>query len=287
MPFSKTTDLHTEDYWTAHFNDYLTPLIESVGDLDARRSSALRGDVVGEIVRDMITSPIVVADLTDFNPNVLWELGVRQSFKHGTITIMEGPVRLPFDLSGKGTLAYYPGNHIKNAKFEKEFKNALLDILQNPNKPDSHVLQQVMGRGSLFEVFRLDEAKRRVQALIVELAWNRTLMRNIMKNVEENKKLRESKQESKVSMSTNRFEWSSVEHLNVNRYLDESDEFYDVARRYQRTLKSWDKAIDDWFHDLAVVTEEWFDEHQQSLVARIDKFEVELNRVTQRLAALV
>ena len=32
---------------------------------------------------------IVVADITDSKPNVYWELGVRQSFKHGTIIIRE------------------------------------------------------------------------------------------------------------------------------------------------------------------------------------------------------
>jgi len=37
--------------------------------------------------------------LTDYNPNVFWELGVRQSFKHNTITIAEEGVILPFDVS--------------------------------------------------------------------------------------------------------------------------------------------------------------------------------------------
>jgi hypothetical protein len=47
---------------------------------------------------------------TDLNANVIWELGVRQSFDHCTITISEDVGKhLPFDLGVKGTL-YYSGN---------------------------------------------------------------------------------------------------------------------------------------------------------------------------------
>lgn len=89
MPFSKTTDKHTEDYWTEHFERFLKPLIEENPGLEARRSEPLRGDILRQIITDLVVSRVVVADLTDHNPNVYWELGVRQSFQHGTVTIAE------------------------------------------------------------------------------------------------------------------------------------------------------------------------------------------------------
>ncbi len=89
MPFSKTSEKHTKEYWTKHYETFIKPLIESGHSLIAERSSPLRGDILRQIVTDLVTAPIVVADLTDANPNVYWELGVRQSFKHGTITIAE------------------------------------------------------------------------------------------------------------------------------------------------------------------------------------------------------
>jgi len=82
-PFSKTTDEHTKRYWTEHFKSFLKPLIDENPDLEARRSKPLRGDILREIITDLVVSRVVVADLTDHNPNVYWELGVRQSFKHG------------------------------------------------------------------------------------------------------------------------------------------------------------------------------------------------------------
>ena len=88
MPFSKTSDQHTTEYWTKHFESFLKTLIEEC-ELEAYRSEPLRGDILRQIISGLLVSPVVVADLTDGNSNVFWELGVRQSFKHGTVTIAE------------------------------------------------------------------------------------------------------------------------------------------------------------------------------------------------------
>lgn len=141
MPFSQTGDIHTEDYWNKHFESFLKPLIEECGNLDVFRSEPLRGDILKQIIADLHDSQIVVADLTDNNPNVFWELGVRQSFKHGTITIVEEGTEIPFDISTKGTLHYYPRNHVKNENFRKKFKEAIKDCLTSPDRPDSVVLE--------------------------------------------------------------------------------------------------------------------------------------------------
>ena len=65
MPFSKTTDEHTEDYWTKHFESFLKPIIEENPNLEARRLKAMRGDILREIITDLVVSRVVVADLTE------------------------------------------------------------------------------------------------------------------------------------------------------------------------------------------------------------------------------
>jgi len=48
----------------------------------------------------MLEADIVIADLTDLNPNVLYELGVAHSFDKKTIVLTRNPISdLPFDLS--------------------------------------------------------------------------------------------------------------------------------------------------------------------------------------------
>ena len=180
MPFSETSDEHTEDYWTRQFNTFLKPLIEERPNLEACRSEALRGDILRQIITDLVVCPIVVADLTDSNPNAYWELGVRQSFKHGTITVAEYDTNLPFDLGSKGTLFYYPKDHIKNEDFRTLFKQAIDECLSHPDSPDSHVLETLSGRGTLFEIIQHDEALRRLEALLSECSWNMRALEEVI-----------------------------------------------------------------------------------------------------------
>jgi len=221
MPFSKTSEEHTGDYWTQHFDSFLKPVIEEVQTMKAVRSEALRGDILRQIINDFIISPIVVADLTDHNMNVYWELGVRQSFKHCTITIAEFGTKLPFDLSAKGTLFYYPKEYIKNESFKRQFKKALHDCIAHPEAPDSPVLETISGRGSIFEIIHRDEAIRRVKALVSECDRNSYVLRTIIETCEKNQK-----PEARREFVTDRLRCSAIELLMTNRYLDEEDSFY-------------------------------------------------------------
>lgn len=143
MPFSKTSDEHTEEYWTKHFESFLRPLIKECGDFNVFRSKPLRGDILIEIIENLANAPLVIADLTDYNPNVFWELGVRQSFKHGTITIAEEGTKIPFNISTKSVLSYYPKDYQKNEEFREQFKDSIEDWLSNPDFPDSLVLETI------------------------------------------------------------------------------------------------------------------------------------------------
>jgi hypothetical protein len=258
MPFSKTSGEHTEDYWTQHFDAFLKPTIEEVQTVKAVRSEALRGDILRQIITNLVTFPIVVADLTDNNLNVYWELGVRQSFKHCTITIAESGTKLPFDLNAKGTLFYYPKEHIKNEGFKKQFKKALQDCIVHPEVPDSPVLETISGRGSIFEITRRDEAMRRVKALISECDNNSYNLQYIFdtckKDQEERKKPISGRQ---LFFVTSRLRFSAIELLVTNRYLDEEDSFYarteeEYNNRIMENeqLSLWEMSPD--------VTEQWF-----------------------------
>jgi hypothetical protein len=119
-----------------------------------------------------VVSTIVIAELTDHNPNVFWELGVRQSFKHSTITIAEEETVLPFDISAKTTLFYNRDDEKKITEFKLRILEAISDCIENPNKSDSQVLDTLSGRGLLYEIMKLDEVKRRIEALILELKLN-------------------------------------------------------------------------------------------------------------------
>lgn len=237
MPFSKTTKDHTKSYWTKHFK-FLKSLIEECPDLEAHRSKALRGDILGEIITNLLRSPVVVADLTDHNPNVYWELGVRQSFKHGTVTIAEERTKPPFDVSTKATLFYYPKNHFEDAAFRRDFKEAIQDCLANPDRPDSNVLETIYGRGTLFEIFRRDQATRRLDAVLSECSTNLHILNRAVKLAKKNQAEEDRK---KHGCSTERLRVSAGQLLITDRYIDEDQSFFKSA---EESL-AWYSAINE------------------------------------------
>ena len=281
MPFSKTTEEHTEEYWTKHFESFLKPLIEEC-ELEAQRSEPLREDILRKIITELVVCPIVVADITDGNPNVFWELGVRQSFKHGTITIAEEGTKIPFDVSVKSTLLYYPKDHIKNAKFCKKFKKAIKDCLSHPDSPDSQVLETISGRGTLFQIIHRDEAIRRVKALISECKNNIGLLDHIFKIVKKNQK-----EPEKREFVTDRFRSSAVESLITNRYLDEKDSFYELAETYFDRILSRNEQLAAW-EASPEATEEWFlDSDSKKGFSDLSKeYEKALDTIQKKLTAL-
>ena len=250
MPFSKTIDKHTEEYWEKHFEFILKPHIEECK-LEARRSEALRGDILRQIITALAVSRVVVADLTDSNPNVYWELGVRQSFKHGTVTIAEVGTRLPFDVGGKGTLRYYPKDHLKMAHFHKRFKEAIQDCLVNPDRPDSHVLETLSGRGTLYEIFHRDEALRRLDAVLSECNRNSNVLDEVAKQARANQKKPE-----KRGFTTRRFRTVAVELLITNRYINEEQPFYGSAEVYLDVLLGINALLSLW-QNSPDATEQW------------------------------
>ena len=264
MPFSET-EHHTDTYWTSHFEDFLKPLIEENPELEAYRSKPLHGDILREIITNLVVSPVVVADLTDSNPNVYWELGIRQSFKHGTVTIAEAGPPLPFDISVKGTLFYHPGDHIKTAKFSKDFKEAIEDCLSNPDKPDSHVLETISGRGTLFEIFRRDEAMRRLDAVLSECDRNSDVLSEVFDKAKANQE-----ELKKRGFTTRRFGWAAAEVLITNRYIDEGQTFYESVEYYVSDMVAWCEQLNIWEHT-PNSTEQWFLKYEATTRKLIEK----------------
>jgi hypothetical protein len=251
MPFSGTNGLHTDVYWTNHFERGLKPLIEEVKPLKARRSAPLRESILKQIISDLIVSPVLVADLTDYNPNVYWELGVRQSFKEsGTVTIAEEGTKLPFDLGGKATLFYPTGGLAAWENFRGKFKAALDDCLMHPDKPDSPVFESVVGRGSLFEIFNRDQAIRRLDALLQELQANATTLTRIGQRAQKNLK------GPKRNYTTIPLLLASTELLVANRFIDENGRFYKGAGAYLNIAAAINERLTLW-PSRPIQTDKW------------------------------
>jgi hypothetical protein len=269
MPFSETTPEHTEGYSTKHFEDFLKPLIEQSPGVAAHKSAALRADLVTQIITDLVKSEIVVADLTDKNPNVLWELGVRQSFKSGTVTIAEKGTILPFDVYSKSTHFYDLNDRELMEDFRVDFSKALQDCLDNPRGCDSRVLEVIGGRGTLFEIVRREEIVRRLDAVIMEIDLDIGMLNTLTTVARRNL---DQKNANVIDVLTVRFSLSAVESLLVDRYIEGDLSFFELGASCLRLAGAFNEQMNSWQYSPDRRHEKWLLNNAGSLQERLSSF---------------
>jgi hypothetical protein len=88
------------------FEDVISPACIAFG-LEAIRADMIAhsGEIPEQIFRQLRDCPVVIADLTGANPNVMYELGLRHTTGHVTIQIGEKG-RLPFDVAAIRTIMF-------------------------------------------------------------------------------------------------------------------------------------------------------------------------------------
>ncbi|MFX0173637.1 MAG: hypothetical protein ACFE9L_17245 [Candidatus Hodarchaeota archaeon] len=101
------------------------------------------GSITSQIIEKLINADLVIADLTDFNPNVFYELGIRHSFQKPFIQIYNPVQRLPFDIQGLRSIPLDRTDldSIENCK--EELKKQIEVILRNPEKVISPVTSSI------------------------------------------------------------------------------------------------------------------------------------------------
>ncbi|WP_157510444.1 hypothetical protein [Flavobacterium frigidarium] len=123
---------------------------------------AVPGTITTDILTHLMYDTFVIADVTFPNPNVFYELGLRHSFKPGTILIKNSSVKIktPFDISHQRYIEYEctPKGIQDLAKQLREFFNW---YDKNPLKPDNQVLH--LAQLIKFEFPKYAQPKQEVQ----------------------------------------------------------------------------------------------------------------------------
>ena len=88
------------------------------------------GNIVNQIMKHLLTSDLVIANLTGLNPNVLYELGIRHAVEKHVICIAEDNTKLPFNIKDYRTIFY---NYDNVDLFNKKLSDAIEDILKGSN----------------------------------------------------------------------------------------------------------------------------------------------------------
>ncbi|MGG5829913.1 TRAFs-binding domain-containing protein, partial [Bacillus pumilus] len=120
------------------YENIIKPAAEGIG-LECKRADEIRhsGNIDVPMYQSLLSADIVIADLSTYNANAFYELGVRHALRpFTTIAIAESELKKPFDLDHTVIRSYeHLGNDIGYSeviRFRKELQDTIKEILSNP-----------------------------------------------------------------------------------------------------------------------------------------------------------
>jgi len=114
MPISDP-DGYDKGHFQHVYDDIIKPAVQKSNFSPYRVDEAKGTNLIHvEILKELIDAPIAICDLSSRNPNVLFELGIRQAFDKPVVLIQESGTPRIFDISGLRCIDYS-----KNMKYHE------------------------------------------------------------------------------------------------------------------------------------------------------------------------
>lgn len=106
MPISDQ-DGYDKGHFTRVYQHLIKPACEKAGFKAIRADDEIKTNyIVIDIIKKILDSDIVICDLSAKNPNVMYELGIRQAFNKKSVLIKDNKTGRIFDIQGLRTIDY-------------------------------------------------------------------------------------------------------------------------------------------------------------------------------------
>lgn len=120
----------------------IAPVCEELGYKPVRVDHVNAVDNINAtIINYLKTAPMVIADMTDHNPNAFYELGFRQALELPLVPIIRVGERLPFDVMTTRTIFY--DTDVSKIEESKENLKSKIQSFENFKMPESSLDKSV------------------------------------------------------------------------------------------------------------------------------------------------
>ncbi len=248
MPFGKKRTEKSKHY-TMVYEHVITRAVQEAG-FDCKRADEIpdSGPIPEEVKKQLRTAELVLADLSDRNPNVFYELGYRHALNKPLITISDDVSSIPFNMSPYRTIEYTTENiSAADQARDKIREYAIVALKQIESQPHSkgkfpithsatiEILEAKIDQGfsNVYEQLSKGIPLHQEETLIEEVAGQREvhqLMQSTLEKVSE-------KAEAMVTAS--RLLQQTADYGLVSIYptrMDAIEEFFSVIGREDRGI---------------------------------------------------
>lgn len=109
MPISNQKD-YDDGHFSLVYEDIIKPSIVANSMKPIRADETKNTNLIQlDILKRIIETPMAICDMSSKNPNVFYELGMRQAFDMPTVLIKDEATTAPFDISGLRYVTYKKG----------------------------------------------------------------------------------------------------------------------------------------------------------------------------------
>ena len=125
----------------------ITPALEKCGyKVPPLRADHLPnpGRITRQIIEQLLEADLVVADLTDHNPNVFYELAIRHATRKPVVQIIHRKDRIPFDVANQRTIFYDHENLRLSNQAVEEIIRQIRSVEANPEDVDTPLTEAIL-----------------------------------------------------------------------------------------------------------------------------------------------
>lgn len=144
MPISDQVD-YDKGHFSRVYEHLIKPACEKVGFIPVRADEESKTNyIVIDIIKKILESDMVLCDLSSKNPNVLYELGLRQAFNRKSVLIKDNKTSKIFDIQGLRTIDYDESLRIDDIKNKIDLIAKTLEATYNSTENDVNSLIQLL-----------------------------------------------------------------------------------------------------------------------------------------------